>query len=323
MDEYYILLSFCFLANLIFFYKLKKISKIINIYDIPDNKRKLHKNPVPLVGGILLFINFIIIILFFNFDIEFNHLNVLLFSCLFFFVGLIDDKYNLLPTSKFLLNIIILLFFFKINENFLIQKFDFYNLEINLNYYLSFFFSILCVLIFINALNLFDGLNLQTLLYCSITLLYLFYKDVNLKYVLIIILTLICLMPFNFKNKLFLGDSGVYLLGGFLSLSILDLHNINQKIFAEEIFVIMMLPGLDMLRLFINRLLNNKNPFYGDREHIHHLLQDRYNYNNAILILSFLMFIPVLLLFFISTKIIILLYSIVYFLIICKIYKKI
>lgn len=323
MDEYYILLSFCFLANLIFFYKLKKISKIINIYDIPDNKRKLHKNPVPLVGGILLFINFIIIILFFNFDIEFNHLNVLLFSCLFFFVGLIDDKYNLLPTSKFLLNIIILLFFFKINENFLIQKFDFYNLEIKLNYYLSFFFTILCVLIFINALNLFDGLNLQTLLYCSITLLYLFYKDVNLKYVLIIILTLICLMPFNFKNKLFLGDSGVYLLGGFLSLSILDLHNINQKIFAEEIFVIMMLPGLDMLRLFINRLLNNKNPFYGDREHIHHLLQDRYNYNNAILILSFLMFIPVLLLFFISTKIIILLYSIVYFLIICKIYKKI
>ena len=275
------------------------------------------------MGGILLFINFIIIILFFNFDIEFNHLNVLLFSCLFFFVGLIDDKYNLLPTSKFLLNIIILLFFFKINENFLIQKFDFYNLEIKLNYYLSFFFTILCVLIFINALNLFDGLNLQTLLYCSITLLYLFYKDVNLKYVLIIILTLICLMPFNFKNKLFLGDSGVYLLGGFLSLSILDLHNINQKIFAEEIFVIMMLPGLDMLRLFINRLLNNKNPFYGDREHIHHLLQDRYNYNNAILILSFLMFIPVLLLFFISTKIIILLYSIVYFLIICKIYKKI
>tara|TARA_E500000178_G_scaffold313832_1_gene331562 strand:- start:597 stop:1568 length:972 start_codon:yes stop_codon:yes gene_type:complete len=323
MDEYYILLSFCFLANLIFFYQLKKISKIINIYDIPDNKRKLHKNPVPLVGGILLFINFIIIILFYNFDIEFNHLNVLLFSCLFFFVGLIDDKYNLLPTSKFLLNIIILLFFFKINENFLIQKFDFYNLEIKLNYYLSFFFTILCVLIFINALNLFDGLNLQTLLYCSITLLYLFYKDVNLKYVLIIILTLICLMPFNFKNKLFLGDSGVYLLGGFLSLSILDLHNINQKIFAEEIFVIMMLPGLDMLRLFINRLLNNKNPFYGDREHIHHLLQDRYNYNNAILILSFLMFIPVLLLFFISTKIIILLYSIVYFLIICKIYKKI
>ena len=323
MDEYYILLSFCFLANLIFFYKLKKISKIINIYDIPDNKRKLHKNPVPLVGGILLFINFIIIILFFNFDIEFNHLNVLLFSCLFFFVGLIDDKYNLLPTSKFLLNIIILLFFFKINENFLIQKFDFYNLEIKLNYYLSFFFTILCVLIFINALNLFDGLNLQTLLYCSITLLYLFYKDVNLKYVLIIILTLICLMPFNFKNKLFLGDSGVYLLGGFLSLSILDLHNINQKIFAEEIFVIMMLPGLDMLRLFINRLLNNKNPFYGDREHIHHLLQDRYHYNNAILILSFLMLVPVLLLFFISTKIIILLYSIVYFFIIFKIYKKI
>jgi UDP-GlcNAc:undecaprenyl-phosphate GlcNAc-1-phosphate transferase len=322
MNDYFILLSFCFLANFIFLYKLKKISKIINIYDIPDNDRKLHKNPVPLMGGVLLFINFLIIILFINFDIEFNDLNILLFSCLFFLVGLIDDKYNLLPKTKFLFNIIVLLLFFKINENFLIQKFEFYNLEINLNYYISFFFSILCVLIFINALNLFDGLNLQTLLYCSVTLLYLFYKDSNLKHVIIIVFVLICLMPFNYKNKLFLGDSGVYLLGGFLSLSVLDLHNINQKISAEEIFVIMMLPGLDMLRLFIYRLLNNKNPFYGDRNHIHHLLNDKYGYKYAIITLSFLIFAPILLLFFISTPIIIFLYLVCYFFIISRIYKK-
>ena len=322
MNDYFILLSFSFLANFIFLYSLKKISKIINIYDIPDNDRKLHKNPVPLVGGVLLFINFLILILFINFDIEFIYLNILLFSCLFFLVGLIDDKYNLLPKTKFLLNIIVLLLFFKMNENFLIQKFEFFNLEINLNYYFSFFFSILCVLIFINALNLFDGLNLQTLLYCSVTLLYLFYKDNNLKHVIIIIFVLICLMPFNYKNKLFLGDSGVYLLGGFLSLSILDLHNINQKLSAEEIFVIMMLPGLDMLRLFIYRLLNNKNPFYGDRKHIHHLLNDKYGYKYAIITLSFFIFAPILLLFFISTPIIIFLYSACYLFIICSIYKK-
>ena len=322
MNDYFILLSFSFLANFIFLYSLKKISKIINIYDIPDNDRKLHKNPVPLVGGVLLFINFLILILFINFDIEFIYLNILLFSCLFFLVGLIDDKYNLLPKTKFLLNIIVLLLFFKMNENFLIQKFEFFNLEINLNYYFSFFFSILCVLIFINALNLFDGLNLQTLIYCSITLVYLFYKDSNLKHIIIIIFALICLMPFNYKNKLFLGDSGVYLLGAFLSLNVLNLHNINQRISAEEIFVIMMVPGLDMLRLVIIRLLNNKNPFSGDRKHLHHLLNDKYGYEHAIIILFFLIFAPVLLLFFISTKIIIFFYLVSYFFILWKIYKK-
>lgn len=322
MNDYFILLSFCFLTNFIFLYKLEKISKIINIYDIPDNNRKLHENPVPLMGGVLLFINFIIIILFINFDIKLINFNILLFSCLFFLVGIIDDKYNLLPASKFFLNIIILLLFFKINENFLIQKFEFYNLELNLNYYISFFFSILCVLIFINALNLFDGLNLQTLIYCSITLIYLFYKDNDLKHIIIIIFALICLIPFNHKNKLFLGDNGVYLLGGFLSLSVLNLHNINQKISAEEIFVIMMVPGLDMLRLFIERLLKRKNPFAGDRKHIHHLLNDKYGYRHAIIVLFFLIFAPVSLLFFIDTQIIIILYLVCYIFIMSKIYKK-
>ena len=44
------------LLNIIFFYKFKKIIKIVNIYDKP-NERKKHKFPVPLVGGILVLLN--------------------------------------------------------------------------------------------------------------------------------------------------------------------------------------------------------------------------------------------------------------------------
>ena len=43
-----------------------------------------------------------------------------------------------------------------------------------------------------------------------------------------------------------------------------------------------MVPGIDMLRLFIQRLLNKQNPFYGDRNHIHHLLLKKYGYNKTI-----------------------------------------
>ena len=323
MNNFFFLITCIILVNFVFFYKLNLISKLINIYDFPDNNRKLHHESVPLMGGVLLFINFLLIIVFLNLNINVTNFYILVFSCLFFLVGLIDDKFNLFPSTKFFLKIIILLFFFKTNENFLIQNFIFYNLEFNLNYYLSFIFSIFCVLIFINALNLFDGINLQTLLYCSIILLYLFYKDKNYIHILTIIFTLICLMPFNYKNKLFLGDSGVYLLGGFISLSVMELHNINQKISTEEILIIMILPGIDMLRLFIQRLFNKKSPFKGDRKHIHHLLLDRYSYFHSIIILSILIFLPILLLLLIDTKIIIFLFLLSYIFIVIKIYKKI
>ena len=36
-----------------------------------------------------------------------------------------------------------------------------------------------------------------------------------------------------------------------------------------------MLPGIDMFRLFIERLINKQNPFKPDRNHFHHLLQKK------------------------------------------------
>ena len=263
MNYYIFVLLFFALVNFILFVKLKSISEIINIYDNPDNIRKLHKSPVPLLGGVFLFINFLFIILLFYIEIGTVNISVLIFSCLFFFIGLADDKYNLLPSSKFFFNIIVLVLFFYLNEDFLIEKFKFFNIEVNFNYYYSYFFSTLCVLIFINALNLFDGLNLQTIFYSITTLMYLLYKDNSLIHIALVLAVLVYLVPLNYKNKLFLGDSGVYLLGSFISLTIMDLHNINQKITADEIFVLMMLPGLDMTRLFVQRLLNKKTLLLG------------------------------------------------------------
>ena len=46
---------------------------------------------------------------------------------------------------------------------------------------------------------------------------------------------------------------------------------------ADEIFLLMMLPGIDMIRLTFERLVNKKNPLLGDRSHIHHLVVKKYN----------------------------------------------
>ena len=88
------ILFYCclFLINLIIFIYFKRFSKFINIFDLKDNKLKIHKGKVPLVGGTILFINYIIIFLFdlfLNTQIYFINLNSIsyaeVFSLLFFF----------------------------------------------------------------------------------------------------------------------------------------------------------------------------------------------------------------------------------------------
>ena len=53
--------------NLLIIINLNKIAKAINLYDLPDNFRKIHQIPTPLIGGILFFLNIFFFILFFSF----------------------------------------------------------------------------------------------------------------------------------------------------------------------------------------------------------------------------------------------------------------
>ena len=142
-------------------------------------------------------------------------------------------------------------------------------------------------MILINALNFYDGINGQScLIFLSFFSYLLIKSDVNFFYLICIILILM-VMILNFKNLLFLGDSGIYLLTIILSISLIYEYNIQKNIiYADEIFFLLLFPGVDLLRLTITRSLNSKNPFLGDRNHIHHLLINRFSllFSNIILI---------------------------------------
>jgi len=108
-------------------------------------------------------------------------------------------------------------------------------------------------------------------------------------------------MIFNFKNVLFLGDSGIYLLSIILSISLIFEHNIQKNIsYADEIFFLLLLPGLDLVRLTITRIFNKKNPFLGDRKHIHHLLIRRFSLFSSNVILFFLSILPITIFLFVK-----------------------
>ena len=81
-----------------------------------------------------------------------------------------------------------------------------------------------------------------------------------------------------------MGDSGTLFLGSFISLLVVANYKNENSLNADQIFLLMFLPGVDMLRLFLQRILYKKNPFAGDREHLHHYLLKIYGYKFTILL---------------------------------------
>ena len=65
--------------------------------------------------------------------------------------------------------------------------------------------------------------------------------------------------------------------------------------FSDEIVIYMLIPGLDLIRLFFKRILQKRNPLSPDRFHLHHLLLLKFSYNKTLIILVILIIIPLLL----------------------------
>ena len=90
---------------------------------------------------------------------------------------------------------------------------------------------------------------------------------------------------FNHRTKIFLGNNGSLFFGFFISYFTIKFHNYNY-IKSDEVFLLMMIPGMDMFRLFLMRIIKGKNPFKGDRNHIHHLISKRFNHFVTFLIIQ-------------------------------------
>ncbi len=317
------LLYFVFL-NILIFFQFKNLAKILNIYDLPD-ERKLHKNKTPLLGGLILVINLILFsILFFlkKYDagIFFDNLSysnylIFLFATFeIFLLGLFDDKYNLNPNLKLFFLIVVISLTLLFDNSLIIENliFSFTDLNIFLSKY-SFAFTLLCFLLYMNACNMYDGINLQTASYNLILLFYFMVIGITDGFLNFLIIFLILIFILNKNGKIFMGDSGVYSISFIMGYIVIKIYNFENILTSDLIFILMMVPGIDMFRLFILRILNKKNPFAPDRNHIHHLLLNRFSYIQTLIILNFLIIYPLMLsVIGIQKQIIILIYVINY-----------
>jgi UDP-GlcNAc:undecaprenyl-phosphate GlcNAc-1-phosphate transferase len=169
-----------------------------------------------------------------------------------------------------------------------------------------------------------DGVNLSAGIYAILALFFIYLHQNDIMFIVLITSVLFFLIK-NYQNKLFLGNNGSYLLGFILSYFFINLNR-TTVISVEEIFLVMLIPGLDMFRLYIQRIYNKKSPFKADLNHLHHILLRKFNYNKAVIYLLLILSIPFILgpLFRNSEKIYLIIFMIFgyYFLIIYLLKKN-
>ena len=205
------------------------ISRKLDFYDKP-NTRKIHSSKVFNTGGLIIYLFYIIIVNFF----EFNHNIELIISIGFFvcMVGFIDDRINLKPSNKVLFIIIpsAYLILNGININ-------------NLGYYehigllnLGKFqipFLILATGLLINATNYIDGVDGLLLIFFASCLGYYIFliEDANTIYLIKLLLLpiifnlILNLLPYRSKLKFFSGNSGSLFIGFFISFITIEFYN--------------------------------------------------------------------------------------------------
>ncbi len=276
-----ILFIFIILINFLVLNFRNKIATILNINDIP-NSRKIHTTPTPLIGGICFFIS-ILILLFFNFlenQLILNKFIIYLsiFS-IFFFTGLFDDIKPLSPIIRTVIIILSISIFLPYQNDLLLSDLRFISTSriIDLNKF-SLIFTLFCIFALYNAFNFIDGVNGSATSIIIFWTLFLLIKNPNLIYLILIFVSILIFL-YNVSGKIFLGNSGTSLLSIYFSLLIINDYNTNYILYADEIFFLLLFPGIDMTRVIFERILNKKKIYTPDKIHFHHyLIQNKFTF---------------------------------------------
>lgn len=281
--SFYFFYFFNIIFLIVLFHNSKKIASITGLY-------KNNFDTTPLVGGLGIYLFFLLGTIYINYldnNLIVQNISLLIVMSFIFLIGLLDDILNIDYKVRLILFFLILIIFIKFNNRYLIDYlyFETFNITFVLGN-ISFLITPLCIMLLINSMNMADGINgISSLIFLSFLFILFNYSNPLNIFLTYIVIALIIFLYFNLNNKIYLGDSGVYFISIFLSLYVINEYKFGSiGLSCEKIFLIFMIPGIDMFRLFCVRLYNKKNPFKGDLNHLHHLLINKFNIKNSLLI---------------------------------------
>lgn len=275
------------ILSALFTYGAIKLFTKLKLLDVPDNGRHLHARPVPLGGGVAIFLAFWLVvgyIVFYtnlfgkNLDPK-DLLGVFFGSIILLIIGLLDDRRRLSPLIR--LVAIALASVIAIIGGVGLQKItNPLGGVIALNSFLASCLVFIWIFGMTSTVKILDGLDGLAGGVTAIGALVIFgvangqrwhQPDMALL-ALIFAGAILGFLIFNFQPaKIFLGEGGGMFLGYILGI----LAVISGGKFATALLV-MAVPILDLMRVIIVRVRRRQSIFAGDREHIYYWLADKY-----------------------------------------------
>lgn len=235
------------------------------LLDQPDGKLKKHAQPVPYMGGVIVYFSFISPI---SLAFAFNQqlLGILFASSILLLVGLFDDFKALTPGIKFLFQVVVTYILLK--SGIVIDLIFF-------PHWLDLGLSFLWILTVINALNIIDimdGLaaSIGVLSTLTIFIISLYTGDFLISILAIsLAATLLAFLKFNWEPaRIYLGDAGSMILGliiGSLTMMV-SYTRINKLAFVSSLYILG-IPLFDLAYVSILRIIKGKMPFWGSPDH--------------------------------------------------------
>lgn len=297
MSEFYLPFFFAMIVSYIITPFVKSFAHKVGAIDVPKDERRVHKVPIPRLGGLAIYISMMISILIFVENIDRSIIGIMIGATIIVIIGVIDDIRPLSAKTKFLAQIIaaVVLVASDVRIDFITNPFDNVDGLIFLGMF-SIPITIFWVIGITNTLNFIDGLDGLAAGVASISAMsLLFVASIN-GFTGVAIMSAILagaafgFLPYNFNPaKIFMGDTGSLLLG--YMLSVIAIKGVMKSVAAIGIAVpilVLGIPIFDTTFAILRRLINKKAPWKADKGHLHHRLLDRgLSQKQAVLILYF------------------------------------
>lgn len=257
----------------------------INAIDVPKDARRVHKKPVPLIGGLAIFLGFLVSVLCFA-TIDNETMGILIGAVIIVVVGIIDDMSDMKAVVKLMCQIIaaaIVVYSGVRIEHFANPLSKWIGSPyIVLDYWVSVAITIFWIVGVCNAVNLIDGLDglavgVSSIASISFLVLTLLTNNLNVAILIAAVAGAgFGFLPYNFNPaKIFMGDTGALFLGFILAcISIQGFLKMSAVISFAIPVLILGLPIFDTLFAIVRRVLTGRSPMSPDRGHLHHRLMD-------------------------------------------------
>ncbi|MCM3178998.1 MraY family glycosyltransferase [Cytobacillus horneckiae] len=273
----YLTLILCFICSVLLTPLVKRLAFKIGATDKPNN-RKVHEKVMPRLGGLAIYLSFMLGIFIFAPSQE-SHLPIMIGGLIIVIIGILDDVFELPAKIKFIGQIAAALVVVLwggvevewINSPFGEGKIDFGYFAIPI--------TILWIVGVTNAINLIDGLDGLAAGVSSIALFTIAGMAVFMQNTYVIAIASLLLVAtlgfliFNFHPaKIFMGDTGALFLGYMIAvLSLLGFKNVTMISFIIPV-LILGVPLSDTIFAIFRRILNKQPISAPDKFHLHHCL---------------------------------------------------